>query len=236
MRPLPAPVAALAAILLAAPPAAAQMRSEFRTRCEDTIGRTVSVLSSRQDGYRIDNSRSYHDLTRMKGHLRPGAYVLGLTHTEARVSIRVGGQLLTDPGSGYECIAPRIDVTLYYLPIVVYVGREFPPGSCAYEEVLAHEMRHLHTYLDYLPAAESRVRAALAQRFENKPLYARMGQAQSLLQREIDSGWMPYIKGEMGKVEALQAAIDSPQEYARLGKVCAGEVQSLVRSTRKKPS
>jgi hypothetical protein len=40
---------------------------------------------------------------------------------------------------------------------------------------------------------------------------------------------MPYIKNEMIKVERLQAAIDSPQEYARLSKVCKGEVQSLIR-------
>jgi hypothetical protein len=168
----------------------------------------------------------------MKGRARPGQYVLGLTRTESHVSINVGGRLLSDPASGYECIAPHIEVALHYPPIVVYVSREFAPGSCAYEEVLAHEMRHLNAYLDYLPKAESRVRLALERRFEDKPLYARIGQAQSLLQREIDRGWMPYIKSEMAKVEALQAAIDSPQEYARLGKVCGGEVQSLIRPVR----
>jgi hypothetical protein len=44
---------------------------------------------------------------------------------------------------------------------------------------------------------------------------------------------MPYIKREMAKVEVLQAAIDTPQEYARLGKVCGGEVQSLLRPKRR---
>jgi hypothetical protein len=32
----------------------------------------------------------------------------------------------------------------------------------------------------------------------------------------------------------VQARIDSPQEYARLGKVCRGEVQSLLGAARKK--
>ena len=77
------------------------------------------------------------------------------------------------------------------------------------------------------------MRAALAQRFQDKPLYARLGQAQALLQRELDTGWMSYIRSEMARVETLQAAIDSPQEYARLGKVCAGEVESLIRMTNK---
>lgn len=213
--------------------ASAQPRSAFQARCEDTIGETLSVLTGVQNGFRIDNSVGYRSLTVMKGRARPGQFVLGLTRTESRVSINVGGRLLSDPTSGYECIAPHIEVRLTYPPIVVYVSREFPPGSCAYEEVLAHEMRHLNTYVDYLPKVEAKVRTALTQRFEGKPLYARIGQAQALLQREVDRGWMPYIKKEMAQVEALQAAIDSPQEYARLGKVCGGEVQLLLRPPRR---
>lgn len=219
-----------AAIFLGlAAPASAQPRTPFQAQCEDTLGETISVLSTRREGYRVDNSRSYYDLTRLKGDVRRGAWVLGLTHTEARVSIKVGGRMLTDQASGYECVAPRIDVNLFYAPILIYVSREFPPGSCSYQEVLAHELRHLRTYQDFLPRAESVVRARLAARFAGKPLYAPIGQARSLLQREVDRSWMPYIKREMEKVEVLQAAIDTPQEYARLGKVCAGEVQSLLR-------
>lgn len=219
---------------LAAASAGAAERTAFQARCEDSITESLSVLTGTRNGFRIDNTVGFRALTVMKGRARPGQVVLGLTRTESVVSINVGGRLLTDPASGYECIAPHIDIKLYYPPIVVYIGREFRPGSCAYEALLAHEMRHLNAYLDYLPKAEARVRLALARRFGDKPLYARIGQAQSLLQREIDRGWMPYIKTEMAKVEALQAAIDSPQEYARLGKVCAGEVQSLIRPVQKR--
>lgn len=220
---------AMALSLGLASPGAAQERTPFQARCEDTLGETISVLSARGQGYRVDTTRSYYDLTRLKGSVQRGAVVLGLTHTEARVSIKVGGRMLVDEASGYECVAPRIDVNLFYAPIVIYVSREFPSGSCSYQEVLAHEMRHLMTYQDFLPRAEAIVRARLAARFAGKPLYAPIGQARSLLQREVDRSWMPYIKRELAKVEVLQAAIDTPQEYARLGKVCAGEVQSLLR-------
>jgi hypothetical protein len=215
------------ACLCAVAPASA--RTAFQARCEDTIGQSVSVMSSTQNGYRIDNSYSFHGLSAMKGERAPGSYVLGLTRTESRVAIGVQGRMLSDPATGYECVAPRLEIKLTYLPIVVYVGREFPPGSCSYREILAHEMRHLDIYLHYLPQAEKAVGDALARRFEGKPLYAPAGQVRNLLQREIDSGWMPFIKNEMAKVERMQAAIDTPQEYARLGKVCAGEVQSLIR-------
>jgi hypothetical protein len=215
---------------------AASARTAFQARCEDTIGKTVSVLSARDGGYRVDNTVAVRQLGQMKRTATPNSYVLGLTRTESRVSVGAGGAILQDPASGHECVAPRIEVKLYYVPIVIYVGREFVPGSCAYREILAHEMRHLKIYLDHLPKVEGKVRAALARRFEGKPLYAPSGQAGALLQRELNGGWMAFIKGEMEKVEPLQAAIDTPQEYGRLGKVCGGEVQSLIRSAKRTKS
>lgn len=208
-------------------------RTPFQARCEDSIGKAISVLTSAQNGYTINNTVSFHGLTAMKPGGGRNAYVLGLTRTESRMAIKLHGAMLSDPASGYECVAPNITVSLFYSPIVVYVGREFSPGSCAYQEILAHEMRHLKTYLDHLPKVEVTVRAALSRRFDNKPLYAPAGRARALLQQELDTGWMTYIKNEMAKVEILQAAIDTPQEYARLSKVCAGEVQSLIRPAKR---
>lgn len=195
--------------------------------------RTVAVLHSVAPSYSIDHTQSFKTLTRMKAQSERNSYVLGLTRTESRVSVNLNGPILQDRASGYECVAPQIKVTLFYAPIVVFIGREFAPGTCAYKHILAHEMRHLKTYLDHLPRVEHTVRGALARRFGTVPLYAPIGQAQGLLEREIDRSWMPYMKRELGAVEALQAAIDTPQEYARLSKVCKGEVQSLIRAARR---
>ena len=90
-------------------------RSDFQARCEDSIGETLSVLTGTQNGFRIDNSVGFRALTVMKGRAtkgraRPGQAVLGLTRTESRVSINVGGRLLVDQASGYECIAPHIEI------------------------------------------------------------------------------------------------------------------------------
>jgi len=224
--------AAFGLVLLAAS-GLASARTTFAASCDDAAHDAGATFYTRASGWRIDNTVSYRDLTRMKRPGVQGGYVLGLTRTESRVAIQVDGTLLASPDGRTECVMPRIAVTLYYQPIVVYVGREFEPDSCAYREILAHEMRHLKSYLDYLPKVEERVRARLGGRFAGKPLYARTGESRLLLQREIDRNWMPYIKGEMGRVEKLQAAIDSPQEYARLSKVCQGEVQSLIGSTRR---
>ena len=218
----------LAAGLLWCGASGAAERTPFQIRCEDTISKTVSVLSAKRNGYTVDNHLSARTLTVMKDVAPPGTFVAGLTKTESKVEIGLGGPILQDPVSGYECIAPQIEVALYYVPVVVYIARELPVDSCAYREVLTHEMRHLKTYIDHLPKVEKTVREALLKRFADKPLYAPSGTAMSALEHEVDSGWMPYIKGELAKVEIEQAAIDSPEEYQRLGKSCGGEVGALL--------
>jgi hypothetical protein len=228
--------AVMLGLALAAWAGPAAARSAFESRCAEAAHDAVTTFATRTSGWRVDNTLSYRDLTRMK---RPGVrngFVLGLTRTESRVAIQADGTFLQSPDGTMECVLPRIAVTLYYQPIVVYVSREFKPGSCAYDEILAHEMRHLNSYLDYLPKVEERVRARLGGRFAGRPLYARAGESRVLLQRDIDRNWMPYIRSEMGRVELMQAAIDSPREYARLSKVCQGEVQSLIGSTRRSRS
>ena len=216
----------------AAASAAGAARTPFQIRCEDSISKTISVLSARQNGYTINTTLSYKMLTAMKGVATRNQFVLGLTRTESRVQIGLAGPMVQDPASGYECVAPQISVQLTYVPVKIYVGSEFPVGTCGYKEILAHEMRHMEAYMAHLPKVERTVGAALAKRFEGKPLYAPAGTARSALAFEIDSGWLPYIKAEMAKVEAVQAQIDSPAEYARLGKACGGEIQRILVKTR----
>lgn len=212
-------------------PSAHAARSAFQARCEDGIPHAqVQVTSRGAAGFTIDHTQSYRSLARLKGQVPARALVLGLTRTESRVAVRSTGAIVQDPASGYECLAPRLAVELWYTPAVIYVGREFGAGTCSYREILAHEQRHYLAYLNHLPGVERRVRAALQQRFADRPLYAPRGQSSALLSAEIDARWLPYIKSELGQVERVQAAIDSPAEYARLSKVCAGEVQSIIRS------
>jgi hypothetical protein len=220
----------------------AAARTPFQARCEagqlgldSEVRRPGVSVEAHDSGYRVDGSLSYRSLTRLKPE-PAGDYVLGLTRAESRVAISVGGAIVGDPDTGEECLLPQVGVSLSYLPIVIHVGSEFAPGSCPYREILAHEMRHLKAYVDYLPKVESRVRKTMGRRFDGRPVYAPRGQALARVQAELDGRWMPYIKREMGRARALQAGIDSPREYARLGKVCQGEVQSLIGSTRRSPS
>jgi hypothetical protein len=208
-------------------------RTPFQIRCEDDIGKTVSLLTATQSGYTLAHHLTTKALTRMKDPGAANLTVLGLTKTESRVEIKLAGPVLQDSASTYECVAPHITVRIFYAPIVIYVGSEFASGSCAYRQILDHELRHLRTYLDHLPGVERVVRAALEHRFQRRPLYAPSGTAAAALGHEIDSGWLPYIKAEMAKVELQQAKIDTPEEYARLGASCNGDIERVIKRQRR---
>jgi hypothetical protein len=213
---------------------AAQTRTPLQVRCEDTLQRTPATLVAKANGYTVDNTLPYRTLTRMKDLNPDHDLVMGLTRTEAQVSVGIATQLLSDRKSGYECLIPKLDVVVQYVPIKIYVGKEFRPGSCAYDEILKHEMRHLQIYLDHLPKVEASARAALQQRFGGQPMYAPIGQVKRKLEEEIDSRWMPYLKTAMERVDLQHKALDSPAEYARLSKICQGEVQSIIGPARRK--
>lgn len=207
---------------------AAPERTPFQIRCEDTISKTISVLSTKSNGFTINNQLPYRALTLKTGSIDGRSETLGLTVTRAQYGATMGGPILQDKVSGYECVAPRVEIKLNYSPVLIYVGNEFTPGSCAYQTILEHEQRHLKAYMDNLTRVEKVVRDALNRRFEGKPLYAPSGTAQSALQHEINSVWMRFINDEFDKGKVEQAKIDTPQEYARLGASCNGEIREIV--------
>jgi hypothetical protein len=217
----------------AAAGAQAAERTPFQIRCEDTINKTVSVLSSTQNGFTINNQLPYRALTAKAGSIDGRMQTLGLTVTKGIYKASLGGPVLQDPASGYECIAPKVEIKLNYSPVLIYVGNEFVPGSCAYNEILTHEQRHLKAYMDNLARVELAVRDALSKRFEGKPLYAPSGTAMSALEHEINGTWFPFIRDEFEKGKAKQAEIDTSDEYARLGKACNGEISEILLRRRK---
>ena len=115
----------------------------------------------------------------------------------------------------------------------IYVGNEFAPGTCAYKEILNHEMRHLQAYKDNLARVQKVVADALNKRFAGQPMYAPSGTAMSALEHEVDANWFNFIRDEFRKGEAVQDKIDSPQEYERLSKACNGEIAAILARRRK---
>lgn len=207
---------------------------DFVLQCESRLAKPAVRVAQADNGYGIDHQLSYAALTGMGANTRRHGrdHVLGLTRAESAATIHVRLERLVDKRNGMECVSPNIEVGIAFKPMVVYIGREFPEESCSYREILDHEMRHVDAYRAHLPKVEAAVRARLEQRFNGQILYGRAGTLEKGLQKEIADYWLPLVDREVGKVEAVQALIDSPEEYDRLQDICGGELQRLMRARR----
>jgi hypothetical protein len=161
---------------------------------------------------------------------RPGHQVLGLTRGTASASLASQTPGLADPSGRWECASPQITLRYGYQPITVYVASEFPPGTCAYQQIYEHEMRHVKIYQDHLASIEPTLRAALEERFANGGLWrGAAGEVGPRLQRELQQRWLPMIRREIRRVEAAQALIDTDDEYRRVAESCGGQIRKLMR-------
>lgn len=211
------------AALLSSPTQAAPIAG-----CEQLPKPSVSVKLL-ESPVSFDLASSYRELTSRVGEkARPGWQVLGLTQTNAVVSF--GLQLQTLSNAEYECGSPQITLTLAMRPLVVHVGREFPQDSCAYKEILAHEMRHVKAYQEHLERLQKIFQEALTRRYATGTAWR--GTTGSLYERlsgELNEHWTTAITREFDRVEGPQRLIDTPGEYARIAAACGGEVNRLVK-------
>lgn len=103
---------------------------------------------------------------------------------------------------------------------VIYIARELPAGSCAYQAVLNHELRHQRFDLEVLRALPDELRRMTREVFAPEALdhLDETGLARArdrLLQR------LKYTYDALGFPR--HQSIDNPQSYAELSGRCNGE-------------
>jgi hypothetical protein len=204
--------------------------SGFEQRCEQAMRARIKVGAT-PPNYVLITNLSTRVLNTRGTYASASHFIMGMTASRTHADITVDGPALTDADSARECIAPRIDVLLSFEPLDVYVAREFPPHSCAYREVLKHEMQHVRVYAEQLQRIEALVRSELESRYGGRPLYAPAGQGLRLLQTQVDDWLAPRLRQELAKVEVLQRALDSTDETDKLSHACLGEVAQMMGSS-----
>lgn len=195
----------------------------------DTLPKPSVTVRMADAPVSFDTTLGYRELTSRVGEqARPGWQVLGLTQARA-----VAGFSLEMPSMAndqYECASPQITLTLSIQPLIVYVGREFPKGSCAYKEILDHEMRHVKAYQEHMAKVRTTFQEALTRRYATASVWR--GPAGTLYERltqELNEHWTAAITRDFERVEGPQRLIDTPEEYARIAGSCGGEVKAKMK-------
>ena len=200
--------------------------------CAELPKPTVTI--KRIDDRIVENGRyGYRSLTTIGASAnRPGRQVLGLTRGNATAAFALSLPMITDPSGRWECASPQITLTYGMSPLTVYVAREFPAGTCAYQEIHEHEMRHVQTYQAHLAAIEKELNETLTRRFATETIWhAPAGETAEHLRRELDERWLPYVQRLIQQAEIAQAEIDTPEEYERVAQSCNGEITRRLATT-----
>ena len=193
----------------------------------DQLPKPSVTVKRLEERFTVNTEHSYKVLNHLGSAVaRPGNQVLGLTRGNASVQFSSSTPMHVERSGRWECASPQLVLTLGFSPMMVYVAKEFPVGSCAYNEIYQHELRHVNTYQAHLKSIEKDLLDTLNRRFAAGSFWrGPVGQTHAQLQRELNERWLPYIKREIGRGDEAQALIDTAEEYARVANACNGEIR-----------
>jgi hypothetical protein len=167
----------------------------------------------------------------------PFPHHLGLTisHIEWRSEITVRSRGAQREGQReLVCAVPtELRIRLLHATHGIRLAREVPPGGCLAAEVLAHERRHAEVNRRTLREAATELRAlarAWAARAEARA--PDVNAAAIALQEELGQVLEPALARLRAAREAGHAAIDTPEEYQRLSRVCPEDQRRLRQALR----
>lgn len=161
----------------------------------------------------------------------PTVHHLALTTSRVEWRSQLGARTTTRPGPHPHtvCAVPeRVTLTLVQSEHVVRIARELAPGTCLYRAVAAHEARHVAVNRRTLQAAGTQAReAATAWAAAAEGHGATEAAAMATLQRELRRAVEPALAAMRVERDAAHGAIDTPEEYRRLGQVCPADQRVL---------
>lgn len=168
----------------------------------------------------IDNSRSQAWI-----QAQPGGNPRTRAQTESHLqtNINLNFAYRPDPESGQTCVyLTHARFKVAFDALRVFIADRFPPGSCAYGALHAHELEHValsRATLERLAPQIEKVLTGAARGVQ--PLLAKDRQVAS---QAIGTRLQGLLAGQKRLLEAqhgqAQRAIDTPQSYADLQKQC----------------
>ena len=189
---------------------------------------------------RYDNTYSSAELgeipidTKIARHSDEVFVTGGLTRGQITTAWETSFAKMLDERSGIACIWLKdIRLTLSYTPNV-YIASEHRPGSCRYDVIMEHEVRHVNTDImtlnEYLPLIQQNVQYAVDTLGVRGPYQDIQTDRIRQDMQDVISSRLRDTLSEMDTVRRKrQQMIDTRQEYMRLSGLCPNERQGTPR-------
>lgn len=160
----------------------------------------------------------YHEIT------------MGITRYDPVLEFHVPIEIVTPP-SGLVCAhVQHVDVTIGYRDVTVFIASEIPRDSCAFDETMGHEQKHIdvnqHILDEFVPLIEERFKSYL--KLNGVLQVEHANYAEKVLTDKLHS-IMDEIVGQLEQENIRrQREVDSPEEYNRLAHVCNGDLSKIA--------
>lgn len=191
------------------------------------------VVTPRQDTLRYDFTKTIAQLNKVDTdtvnpygtgvHSDTGGLMRGGIRTAYRT--QMGGISYGAQGRGQSCVwidTIKVDITL---SPTIFIARDYPQGSCMFNAIKGHELKHLAVDQRLMDRYTRDIRTALAQEMQRQSTYGPFPTAQTgAVQQQIQSRIVQVMDTTMARLNAdrrrQQQAVDSLEEYQRVNAMC----------------
>ena len=194
--------------------------ASFESRCASLPAAHFEVVVVPVE-YVEDDASGVASLTTRSGAAMDRHRTYGLTIGRFGHQTSMELRSVEDARRGRACGTPNVRVELSMQPVDVFIASEIAGDRCLHDATFDHEMKHVAAMHALLDEAGARLRDELADAIG--PAQRSAG-GQAMLQAQFDARVRGYLAEFMREESAIlaerQAAIDTPEEYARVGSVC----------------
>ncbi len=186
--------------------------------------RPVQVtLETRFDPARVNHSlpieriNALYRQTEGDATVRGGERAVGLTRTRSEFRFQTRTEMFQRADGRYCVYLRKVEASLSQVDTTIYVAREYPRDSCNYKVIYEHEKIHVGVYFFTQQDYADRLRTLLGRlvRGVNPRIVANREQARTIHAGAIEGGVAGLLDAMEAERKRKNAALDSPENYAR---------------------
>jgi TPR repeat protein len=193
----------------------------FGEGCRLLVRPGVSVTLEMEPDVRFDHSLSIKGLTVREtgGYSQDRLWDMdGLYSPEIGYSYDYGFSHAAATDGRGDCLGMAyVRLTIRHKP-AIYIVSDFAEGSCKYEHVKAHELRHHKINAEFFPAYKPILEKYISELLyalppvgpiEDSMVAGKKEDMRKIVRKQIESG----VDTMLGELKARQITVDSPEEY-----------------------
>lgn len=199
--------------------------TKFNNACKK-IQPYLNIQVGKMGEIAVDNSVMASSITAYDTSFKalpPNSITWGITEATYAIEMEYKVQTLAAPSLGVMCAIPGIDILVRFQSLNIKIAKELGFGTCAYNYVLMHEMEHVNIYKQNIAIMRNNLMAVIEKKLKDKIF---VGSNKDVLVYQAGEFIQSFIHSELNterdKIRALQAKLDTPEEYGKASHVCGG--------------